>query len=188
MDSPDSPANPAAPPPARRPPGRDGLMMDTPPWMMWASNVGAIVAVVGAIFMAVQITHRLRTRVIPKPFPSLAHLADSLRRAAPAIVQDTAGERERAAKALARPVRQTIGGPAPTDSFLRAGQLALGQGRLGEARRAFAAAERDTTNASVALGSSLLASWRWCQALSLPKAGRKTSVVPVASTTWSWRR
>ncbi len=136
-------------------------MMATPPWMMWASNVGAIVAVVGAIFMGVQITHRLRTRVIPKPFPSLAQLADSLRRAAPAIVQDTAGERERAAKALARPVRQTIGGAAPTDSFLRAGQIALGKGRLGEARRAFAAAERDTTNASVALGSSLLASWRF---------------------------
>lgn len=136
-------------------------MMATPPWMMWASNVGAVVAVLGAIFMAVQITHRLRTRVIPKPFPSLAQLADSLRRAAPAIVQDTAGERERAAKALARPVRQTIGGPSPTDSFLRAGQLALGKGRLGEARRAFAAAERDTTNASVALGSSLLAAWRF---------------------------
>lgn len=135
-------------------------MMATPKWMMWASNLGAVVTVAGGIFLAVQITHRLRTRVIPKPFPSLAQLADSLRRTAPAIVQDTAGERERAAAALARPLRHTIGGASPSDSFLRAGQVALGRGRLGEARRAFAAAERDTANASVALGSSLLAAWR----------------------------
>ncbi|HNV74549.1 MAG TPA: hypothetical protein PKH96_07745, partial [Gemmatimonadaceae bacterium] len=135
-------------------------MMATPKWMMWASNLGAVVTVAGGIFLAVQITHRLRTRVIPKPFPSLAQLADSLRRAAPAIVQDTAGERERAAAALARPLRHTIGGASPSDSFLRAGQVALGRGRLGEARRAFAAAERDTASASVALGSSLLAAWR----------------------------
>ena len=145
---------------ARRPPGRDGLMMKTPTWMMWGSNIGAIVVVVGGIFMAVQITDKLKHRVKPKPFPSLALLADSLRRFSPAVVQDTAGEQQRAAATLARPMHHILGGASPADSFVRAGQQALARGRMGEAWRAFSAASRDTTNASAALGTSLLAGWR----------------------------
>jgi len=150
----------AATAPARRPPGRDGLMMKTPTWMMWGSNIGAVVVVVGGIFLAVQITDKLKHRVKPKPFPSLAQLADSLRRFSPAVVQDTAGEQQRAAATLARPMHHVLGGPSPADSFVRAGQQALARGRMGEAWRAFSSAARDSTNASAALGTSLLAGWR----------------------------
>lgn len=135
-------------------------MMESPRWLVLVSNVGIGVAILGSIFLGVQVTHRLRTRVVVTPVPSLAQMADSARRAMVPLVGDTTGARARARSALEAVLPSTIGGAAPADSALREGQVALGRGRWGDAARAFALAARDTTSASAALGSSLLAAWR----------------------------
>jgi hypothetical protein len=118
--------------------------------MVVASNVGAVVAVLGGLYLAVQVTHRLLTRIPPARLPSLAQLADSTRhaamaapRAGPTTVPST-----------------TLGGPAPPDTNLAAAQVALARGRLDESATLLQRAVTDSTNGSAALALSLVRAWQ----------------------------
>ncbi len=137
-------------------------MMQSPPWLIRLSNWGAVVVVVGTLFLGIQMTRRLLSRVVVTPLPSLAQLADSARLSDAAPV---AGNRAKTG-AAATPSRTdsgyavTIGGAAASDTMLRGAQRALWRGRWDEATRAFQAVARDSTNGSAALALSLLAAWR----------------------------
>lgn len=144
-------------------------MMTSPPWLIRLSNWGAIVAVVGALFLGVQMTRRVLSRVKVTPMPSLAQLADSARLslAAPSATSSAsaaAGARStpRApADVPAEALRAiVIGSGAADDSLLREGRHALWRGRWGEATRDFEQLARDSANASASLALSLLAAWR----------------------------
>jgi hypothetical protein len=126
------------------------LLLTTPRWMVVASNVAAVVAVLGGLFLAVQVTQRLLTRTPPVRLPSLAQLADSTRHAA------TPG-----AGASAAPARSiTIGGASPRDTSLAAAQVALARGRWHEAARWLQQAGGDSASGSAALGLSLVRAWQ----------------------------
>ncbi len=125
-------------------------MLTTPRWMVVASNIGAVVVVVGGLFLAVQVTHRLLTRVPPARLPSLAQLADSTRHAAMA--------RDGGATNVA-PVT-TLGGASPRDTTLAGARAALARGRWHEAATLLERASADSTNGSAALGLSLVRAWQ----------------------------
>jgi len=117
--------------------------------MVWLSNAGAVVALVGGVYLAIQMIHRLRTREVVRPLPSLAELAESAR----------------AASDSGAPPRAIVGEGAAPDSLLAVARLALGRGRWHEARRAFEAARAHPAVAgNAALGSSLLAAWQYDEA------------------------
>lgn len=138
-------------------------MMRSPPWLIRLSNWGAVVAVVGALFLGVQITRRLLSRVVVAPLPSLAQLADGARGATGGVAKGGAGP------TAAPPDDSTdhpviIGATLPGDSLLRAARRALWRGRWGEASVAFERLVRDSASAnsgaSAPLALSLLAAWR----------------------------
>lgn len=162
-------------------------MMQSPPWLIRLSNWGAVVAVVGALFLGVQMTRRLLSRVVVTPLPSLAQLADSARGAVAG--SGTGGARRPATipdDSTDHPI--VIGATLRSDSLVRAARRALWRGRWGEAASAFERLARDwareranameganaieranaiegtnaieAANASATLALSLLAAWR----------------------------
>lgn len=138
-------------------------MMRPPPWLVRLSNWGAVVAVVGALFLGVQMTRRLLSRVVVTPLPSLAQLADSARgRNAGTATPKAQPSAKLPDDASDHPI--VIGATLPADSLLRLARHALWRGRWGEATDAFGRLARDSAsegaNASAPLALSLLAAWR----------------------------